>query len=114
MQEANLWRKLKSKDVVKLVGIGASNLMSLETVRSSIFIVCEHMDGGTLRAAVEQQMMSKSKQIYGYKEVFGCAAHHSDNCSERYRYSFIQSCVRLSQSVYFVKNNTSSTVGSKL
>jgi hypothetical protein len=74
IQEANLWRKLKSKDVVNLVGIGASNLISLETVRSSIFIVCEHMDGGTLRSAIEQQMLSKSKQVYGYKEIFRCAA----------------------------------------
>jgi hypothetical protein len=73
VQEANLWRKLKSKDIVQLVGIGAANLATVDTVRASICVVCEHMDGGTLREAVEQQMMSSRKQVYRCSDVFRCA-----------------------------------------
>ena len=74
MQEANLWRKLKSKDIVKLVGIGAADLTSFDTITSSMYIVCEYMEGGTLREAVERQMLSSTKAVYHFSDVFRCAA----------------------------------------
>ena len=72
VQEANLWRKLKSKDVVKLVGIGATDLNTFASITSSMYIVCEFMEGGTLREAVERQMLSAKKQVYRYGDVFRC------------------------------------------
>ena len=96
MQEANLWRKLKSKDVVKLVGIGASDRESLDSVRSSIYIVCEHMDGGTLRQAVEQQMMSAKKGVYTFSDVFRCACHISGAAAR----SHVAWCTRPSRACY--------------
>ena len=75
VQEANLWRKLRSQDVVKLVGIGARDLTTFETITSSLYIVCEYMEGGTLREVVERQMLSGKKQVYAFSDVFRCVGH---------------------------------------
>jgi serine/threonine protein kinase len=74
LQEANLWRKLKSKDIVKLIGIGARDLSTFDSITSSMYMVCEYMEGGTLREIVERQMLSSKKQVYAYSDVFRCAA----------------------------------------
>eukprot|EP00892_Ulva_mutabilis_P002258 jgi/Ulvmu1/12032/UM083_0045.1 len=68
--EANLWRKLQSKDIVKLMGVGASDTSSVSSIRSTFFIVCEFMEGGTLRTIIHRQQMSKIKDVYSAHDVF--------------------------------------------
>lgn len=70
LQEANLWRKLQSKDIVKLMGVGAGDTSSVGRIRSTFFIVCEFMEGGTLRTIIQRQQMSKYKDIYSAHDVF--------------------------------------------
>ena len=45
--------------IVRVVGMGAAELSSLETVRRSMYLVMEAMEGGTLKDAVVKQMTSK-------------------------------------------------------
>ena len=44
---------------MNVVGMGASDLSSLQGVRQSMYIVMEAMDGGTLKDAVIRQMTSR-------------------------------------------------------
>jgi hypothetical protein len=74
MQEGNLWRKLHSKDVVKLLGIGAEDMTTIATVRKSFFIVCEYLHGPTLREIVQQQMFSTKKDKYRTRDVLRYAS----------------------------------------
>lgn len=76
VQEANLWRKLQSKDIVKLMGVGAVDTSSVRTIRSTFFIVCEFMEGGTLRTIIQRQQMSKHKDVYSAHDVFRQALPH--------------------------------------
>ena len=88
VQEANLWRKLRSKDVVKLIGIGAKDLSSFSTITSTLYIVCEYMEGGTLREAVERQMLSTKKGVYAFSDVFRCRCERSAVCTQTFILSF--------------------------
>ena len=45
--------------IVRVVGMGAAELSSLETVRRSMYLVMEAMEGGTLKDAVVKQMTSR-------------------------------------------------------
>ena len=65
-----MWRKLQSKDVVKLMGIGAEDLTSIPAIRKSFFIVCEHLNGPTLRGIVQKQSFCTKKDVYSTKDVF--------------------------------------------
>jgi hypothetical protein len=68
-QEGNLWRKLQSRDVVKLMGVGAENLDTITDIKKSFFIVCEYMEGGTLRSAIQRQMFSSKKDVYHTHDI---------------------------------------------
>jgi serine/threonine protein kinase len=72
MQEANLWRKLQSRDIVRLMGVGAQQHSSLDDIKESFYVVCEYMDGGTLRSKIEKQMVSSRKDVYSCMDVFRC------------------------------------------
>jgi hypothetical protein len=75
LQEGNLWRKLHSKDVVKLMGIGAEDLSSLTAIRKSFFIVCEYLHGPTLRGIVQRQSLTTKRDLYNTRDVFRCASY---------------------------------------
>jgi len=46
------------RNIVAILGIGASNLSSLDAMRGSMFVVMESMSGGNLKLLVIRQMMS--------------------------------------------------------
>ena len=71
LKEANLMRKLKSPNIVQIVGIGASNLYSLESVRGSVYLVMEAMNGGNLKELVLRQMLSGGKPVYELSDALG-------------------------------------------
>lgn len=75
MQEANLWRKLRSGDIVTVVGLGAYDISSFVTIRKSLFVVSEFMEGGTLREIVVKQMFDATKSMYTFEDAFRCAPH---------------------------------------
>lgn len=52
------------------MGIGAEDLSSIPAIRKSFYIVCEHLNGPTLRGIVQQQSFSTKKEVYSTRDVF--------------------------------------------
>lgn len=55
------------------MGIGAENLSTVEDIQKSFFIVCEHLNGPTLRGIIQQQTFTTKKDVYCTRDVFRCA-----------------------------------------
>ncbi|KAF5837365.1 kinase-like domain-containing protein [Dunaliella salina] len=58
LMEVNVMRKLKHSNIVAILGIGASDLSSLDGMRGTMFVLMEAMTGGNLKLLVIRQMMS--------------------------------------------------------
>ncbi|GMH38586.1 hypothetical protein BSKO_06470 [Bryopsis sp. KO-2023] len=69
IMEANLQRKLKHRNIVKSIGIGATDLTSLSTMRRSMFFVQEYMDRGTLKDMVLNQMLNRHTEVYSLQQA---------------------------------------------
>lgn len=57
-------RKLKHKYIVEYIGIGSAVSTSPESRRSSMFMVSELMEGGTLKRLVMSQVRSFKPNVY--------------------------------------------------
>ncbi len=62
------------RNIVSVRGIGAADLGSLESVRSSMYVVMEVLEGGTLKDMVLRQMTSRC--VLGG----GSGLHHAACC----------------------------------
>ncbi|KAJ9515978.1 hypothetical protein QJQ45_016837 [Haematococcus lacustris] len=68
LMELNVMRKLQHLNVVHILGIGASQLDSLDSVRRSMYVVQEACGGGTLKHMVVRQMTSRSA-VYDHDDA---------------------------------------------
>uniref|UniRef100_A0A7S3R107 Protein kinase domain-containing protein n=1 Tax=Dunaliella tertiolecta TaxID=3047 RepID=A0A7S3R107_DUNTE len=68
LMEVNVMRKLTHSNIVAILGIGASDLSSLDGMRGSMYVLMEAMSGGTLKILVIRQMMS-TKPLYAYTDA---------------------------------------------
>eukprot|EP00210_Caulerpa_lentillifera_P004195 g4001.t1 len=71
VMEASLQRKLHHRNIVKILGIGASDCTSLQTTKRSMFILQEFIPGKSLKEMVIQQMCRREKRVYSMKQAIG-------------------------------------------
>ena len=67
-KEINLMRKLVNPRIASIFGIGASNLSSVDSIRSSVYFVMEAMEGGDLKMQVVKKMTA-GKNVYSQSEA---------------------------------------------
>ena len=70
-----LLRKLKHRHVVDYIGIGSVDRSSYQSTRSTMFLVSELMDGGTLKKLVMKQLVQPHKELYLHSDALRWAVH---------------------------------------
>lgn len=70
-----LLRKLKHRHVVDYIGIGSVDRSSDQSTRSTMFLVSELMDGGTLKKLVMKQLVQPHKELYLHSDALRWAVH---------------------------------------
>ena len=71
-----------SSNIVKILGIGAQDYSSMDSVRRSMFILQEYVPGKNLKEMVIRQMCNRSVHVYSMKCAVGwlldiaCALHY--------------------------------------
>lgn len=71
VMEASLQRKLNHRNIVKILGIGATECTSLQTTKRTMFILQEFIPGKTLKEMIVQQMCNRDKLVYSMKQAIG-------------------------------------------
>eukprot|EP00803_Ostreobium_quekettii_P011098 evm.model.scf_1034.2 EVM.evm.TU.scf_1034.2 scf_1034:36771-41050(+) len=70
VREFNLMKDHRHKNVVEFIGIGSMDTSTEERMRQSVYIVQEHMDGGSLRDFVLKQMREAKEEVYSKADAF--------------------------------------------